>query len=793
MKQNYADVILPLPLEGTFTYAIPASLDAKVKVGMRVLVPLGRSKTYTAVVTRIHDQRPQIMQKDGSMAEVKDVADVLDDRPMLLDSQLKLWHWIADYYMCPLGEVYKAALPSGLKQEDGYRPKTETYVRLTPTYRTEAALHAALNMLMRAPRQQEVFTTFLALSNYDSIEGDTLPDEPREVTREELTNVSKCQSTHIKQLIDRGFLETYDVEVGRLNTTGEPHPERIKPLTEAQQRAYDQLLPMLNLHGGDAQTAPTAAPPSPTADSKTKTSTAPPPVLLHGVTGSGKTEVYIHLIQKAIDEGRQVLYLVPEIALTVQIMKRLHRVFGDRLGIYHSRYSDAERVEIWQKQLSDKPYDVILGARSAVLLPFTRLGLVIIDEEHEQSFKQQDPAPRYHARSVAIMMAHRANASVLLGTATPSAETYHNAVTGKYKLVQLTERYQGMQLPEIKVVDMREAMRRKRTNGPFSLELLSAIRQALGEGRQVILFQNRRGWAPQVECHDCGWTPKCENCDVTLTMHRTTNQLTCHYCGYTYSTPQQCPSCFCKDIRMKGYGTEKIEDLLQSIIPEARISRMDLDTTRTKNAYDRIISDFSNGASDILIGTQMVTKGLDFARVSVVGILSADTMLNYPDFRAYEHAYQMLAQVSGRAGRQGKQGLVILQTRQPDVPVIQQVVRNDFGGFYKSLEQERQLFSYPPATRLIYVYLRHQKDSVVETAAIEMGSRLRQIFGTRVLGPDKPAVARIKQLCIRKIMLKLEVGIDLAKVRQYLRLVRQQVLDSSHNATLQIVFDVDPA
>ena len=778
---KYTDVILPIPLEGTFTYAVPEEMEGMVRPGVRVSVVIGRSKQYTAMVASM----PTETLREGlDAAAVKPIVSVIDDSPMLLPHQLKLWQWMADYYMCPIGEVFKAALPSGLKQEDGYRPKTETYVRLAPSYRSEASLHVALNMLTRAPKQQEVFTTYLNLSGYDLIQGTLMPQDPRPVTREELTNVSKCQSQHVKQLLDRGFLEQYEVEVGRLNTSLEPHPERIKPLSEAQQQAKNEIdkafyltpSPLVEGRGGAVGGSVGAS----------------TPVLLHGVTGSGKTEIYIHLIQEAINRGEQVLYLLPEIALTVQIMQRLGNIFGSRMGIYHSRYSDAERVEIWQKQLSDNPYDIILGARSSVFLPFRKLGLVIIDEEHETSYKQQDPAPRYHARSTALVMARMLGAHVLMGTATPSAESYHNALTGKYRLVSLMERYQGMQLPEIQVVDVKEMQRRKMMNGPFSPQLLTAIRTALEENRQVILFQNRRGWAPMVECNMCGWSPKCENCDVTLTMHRTTNQLTCHYCGYTYKVPQKCPSCFETDIRVRGYGTEKIEDLLQTIFPEARISRMDLDTTRTKNGYERIISDFSNGRTNVLIGTQMVTKGLDFARVSVVGILSADTMLNYPDFRSYEHSFQMLSQVAGRAGRKGKRGLVILQTRQADLPVIEQVRNNDFKSFFSDLCEEREFFRYPPYARIINIYLRHAKDPVVEGAAIEMGSRLRQWFGKRVLGPDKPSVARVKQLHLRKIVLKLEVGINLPKVRQVLREVRSQVLSSKSHAAVQILFDVDP-
>jgi len=462
------------------------------------------------------------------------------------------------------------------------------------------------------------------------------------------------------------------------------------------------------------------------------------------------------------------------------------------LGIYHSKYSDAERVEIWQKQLSKNPYDVILGARSAVLLPFQQLGLVIVDEEHETSYKQQDPAPRYHARSAAIMLAQQQDAKVVLGTATPSMESYHNAQTGKYGLVELTERYKGIELPEIQVVDIADLQHRKMMAGPFSPLLLTKVREALGRGEQAILFQNRRGFAPMIECRQCGWVPRCQHCDVSLTLHRQLNQLTCHYCGYTYRVPTECPCCGSTDLRTKGYGTEKIEEQVREVFPEARVARMDLDTTRTRNAYERIITDFSAGRTNILIGTQMISKGLDFDKVSVVGILNADTMLNYPDFRAYEHAFMMMAQVSGRAGRKGRRGLVILQTKQKDLPVIQQVVRNDYTSLYKSLAAERQAFHYPPYYHLVYVFMKHSHDDVVNTAGIEMGSRLRQWFGERVLGPDKPSVAKVKSQNIRKLVLKLENGIDMKRVREYLLLAQSQMLADKRYASLQIYYDADP-
>jgi len=743
-------------------------MQSGVQVGVRVLVPFGRNKTYLGIVARLHDEKPQGY-------EVKEISQVMDTEPIVTPQQLRLWQWIADYYLSPIGDVYKAALPAGLKAEDGYRPKTETYIRLTPAYQNEAALHVALNILGRAPKQLEAFIAYLELSGWDQVEemsneklemrNGQQGGDISEITREELLNASHASATTLQQLEKRGMLETYEVEVGRLNHGGAYHPELIKQLNTAQQEAYNQvLLSMMKK----------------------------PVTLLHGVTSSGKTEIYIHLIRQALERKEQVLYLLPEIALTVQMMQRLQRVFGNRLGIYHSKYSDAERVEIWQKQLSQNPYDVILGARSAVLLPFQRLGLVIVDEEHETSYKQQDPAPRYHARSVAIVLAQMYKARTLLGTATPSLESYHNAKTGKYGLVELKERYQGIELPEIQVVDIADLQHRKMMAGPFSPLLLNKVREALERGEQAILFQNRRGFAPLIECKQCGWVPHCQHCDVSLTYHRQMNQLTCHYCGYTYRVPTECPCCGSTELKTRGFGTEKIEEQVREVFPEARVARMDLDTTRTRNAYERIIMDFGAGRTNILIGTQMISKGLDFDKVSVVGILNADSMLNYPDFRAYEHAFMMMAQVSGRAGRKGKRGLVILQTKSKDVPVIQQVVRNDYAALYKDLIAERQAFHYPPYYHLVYVYLKHRYDDVVNTASIELGSRLRQWFPGRVLGPDKPAVAKVKSQNIRKLVLKLENGIDMKKVREYLLMAQSQMLTDKRYSSLQIYYDVDP-
>ena len=754
----YVEVTLPLPLDGTFTYSVPDTLAPQVRMGVRVVVPLGRSKTYTAMAVRTHNDKPEF--------DTRDIIQVVDDSPVLPERQLRLWQWISTYYMCALGDVFKAALPAGLKAEDGYRPKTVRCVTLPSNLRTEHSLHIAMTALSRALKQQQTFCKYLELSHWDQIDGETPPEHIQEVACDELQNAANASDAILRQLTSRRFLEVYHREVGRIGGGGEYSPENIQPLSEAQQDAMNKI--GVQFMGKNV-------------------------VLLHGVTSSGKTEIYIHLIQKAIDEGRQVLYLLPEIALTVQMTRRLQRVFGSRLGIYHSRYSDAERVEIWKKQLSDEPYDVILGARSAVFLPFSRLGLVIVDEEHETSFKQQDPAPRYHARSAAIMLARMYDgAKVLLGTATPSMESYNNALTGKYGYVSLTTRYKDVALPDIHVVDIKDLYRRKMMRGPFSPELLDAMRAALKQHKQVILFQNRRGFAPMVECKVCGWVPKCKNCDVSLTYHRSMNVLTCHYCGYTYAVPHQCPNCESTELMGRGYGTEKIEDRVRELFPDARIARMDLDTTRSAGAYQRIIGDFSSGRTDILIGTQMISKGLDFSGVTVVGILNADTMLNYPDFRAYEHAYMMLTQVSGRAGRRGERGLVILQTKSPDMPVIQQVVSGDFKTFASDLMDERRMFHYPPFYHLVYVYLRYRNEAVVESAAIEMASRLRQQFGERVLGPDKPAVARVKTESIRKIVVKLELGIDLALARRCMSASRTALLQDKRYAAMSVFFDVDP-
>lgn len=762
----YANIVLPVPLDAQFSYIVPDALADKVQVGMRVVVPFGKTKTYVGIVSLYPAPEPaNSVDEKGKKITFKEILSIFEPTPILVPEQLKLWQWMSNYYMTPIGDVYKAAFPSGLKTEDKYKPRTELYITLSDIYKNNEALNLLLNAFGRAKKQQEVLMTYLQLAGVDTINSLNSDSLLREVTREELLNEAHCSLSIIHALVERKVLRTYEKEVGRLQTGIATHYEKIKPLNEAQTDAYNHLLLQMMQH---------------------------PVTLLHGVTSSGKTEIYIHLIQKAIEEHKQVLYLVPEIALTVQMTSRLQAVFGDKLGIYHSKYSDAERVEIWKKQLSNHPYDVILGARSAVFLPFQQLGLVIVDEEHEQSFKQQDPAPRYHARSAAIILANMYKAKVLLGTATPSIETYFNAKNGKFGFVELSRRYKDIQLPQVEIVDIKDLRRRKMMKGPFSPRLLSAVREALEHGQQAILFQNRRGFAPMVECKQCGWVPKCPNCDVSLTLHKNMNSLSCHYCGYTYKVPTACPCCEGTDIRGRGYGTEKIEDEISSLLPEAKIARMDLDTTRTHNAYDRIINEFSEGKTNLLIGTQMITKGLDFDKVSVVGILDADSMLNYPDFRAYEQAFMMMCQVSGRAGRKGKQGLVILQTKNQELPIIQQVVHNDYQNFYRNVLEERKDFHYPPFYRLIYVYLKHREEKVVESAGYELGSRLREVLENRVLGPDKPAVARVKTLNIRKIVLKLENGIDMTRAKQVLRQVQAAMSKDKRYGALVVYYDVDP-
>ena len=775
----YVDVIVPLPIAGQYTYSLPDEMVGRVLVGCRVVVPFGRKKYYTGLVTRIHEDAPEGY-------ETKEVAELLDEHPILFERQYRFWKWLSEYYLCTLGDVYKAALPSGMKLESetlvvynpefvatgplpekeqrildvlsldteqcitqleknsgirqllpviqsllekgaicvkeelkrSYKPKVETRIRLTEGMRSEEMLRKQLDLLARAPKQLAVLMKYLELSAW-SAPGNL----PKEVTRKQLLETAGVSAAVVNGLVEKRVLETYTAEVGRL-IREDRDLQALHTLSEAQEVAFRQIL--TTFHTKNV-------------------------CLLHGVTASGKTEIYIHLIQQVLSVGKQVLYLLPEIALTTQITERLKRVFGDKLGIYHSKFPDAERVEIWRKQLSEHDYDVILGVRSSVFLPFRRLGLV-----------------------------------------TPSIETYYNALQGKYGLVELTERHRQICLPRIEVVDIKELARKKRMTGPFSPMLLQQMREALERKEQVILFQNRRGFAPMIECHTCGWVPRCKNCDVSLTYHKGLNQLTCHYCGYTYQVPRSCPACGGVELKDRGFGTEKVEDDVKRIFPEVRVARMDLDTTRTRTAYETIIADFQAGRTDVLIGTQMVSKGLDFDRVSVVGILNADSLLNYPDFRSYERAFQLMAQVAGRAGRKNRQGLVILQTKSPDLPLIHQVVTNDYRQMYTEQLEERRLFNYPPFDRLVYVYLKHRKEEVVDQAASVLAGWLRSGMGEWILGPDKPPVGRIQQLFIKKIVVKIAQGTSMTKVRSYLLQLQHALVEDERFRSLVVYYDVDP-
>lgn len=825
---TFADILLPLALPGSFTYLLPAPMVGKVDVGYRVIVPLGKRKYYTGIVVRVYQREWE------KKMEYKSVAEVVDRTPLILPRQLDFWRWICSYYLCTPGEVMKAAMPSGLKLESetcvrknedfvetvpltdreqqllallspqegrkidelskalggvgllpavrrlveagavvveekmgrAFQPRTEVHVRLAPQYFGEAQLSALLDTLHRTPRQTELLLAYLDLSGYVSAQTLGNPALLKEVSRRELMRKVAGGEAALAALRRKGILEAYAFEVARLRTpVAQPGWEQ-RPLSEAQQRAADAILASFRQQEV---------------------------CLLHGVTSSGKTEIYIQLIQRELEAGRQVLYLVPEIALTTQLTTRLGRVFGNKMGVYHSKFPDAERVELWQRQLTDRSFPLILGVRSSLFLPFRRLGLVIVDEEHETSYKQQDPAPRYHARDAAIVLARQYGAKVLLGTATPALETYYNACRlGKYGYVPLTTRFGEVQLPEIVVEDVKELRRKKLMKTPFSPRLTEEVHKALEEGGQVILFHNRRGYAPVIECRTCGWTPHCSCCDVSLTLHQRINKLVCHYCGNAYELPRQCPNCGDTELRDIGYGTEKIEAAVAACFPEARIARMDLDTTRSRSAYENIIADFQAGKTNLLIGTQMVTKGLDFDKVRVVGILNADQMLSLPDFRAYERAYQMMSQVAGRAGRRGRRGLVILQTRQPQLPVVDQVVANDYEGMFNAQWVERDEFHYPPSVRIINIYLKHRDLRTCEAAALAYAQLLRPHFGDSLLGPDRPAVGRIQLLYIRKLMLKVEPKLPAQGVRRTLLAARSALLDTPAYKSVNLYFDVDP-
>ncbi|MGM0407521.1 MAG: replication restart helicase PriA, partial [Bacteroidota bacterium] len=818
----FADVILPLPLKQLFTYSIPDSMQNSIGIGKRVIVQFGKRKIYAAIVHSVHNNKP----KDY---KTKDIVSVLDENPIVNESQLKLWQWIANYYMCSLGEVFKASMPSGLKLEsetkviyhaenidpvkfnsteslildylektniasvndisnalnrkdalpviksllekkavileeklkESYKPKTEIFIGLHESVKTEKQLNETFDSLKNAPKQLDVLMRFIQLS------GKFMKKESAEVSKTVLIKESKSNHQTIKSLIKKNILTEYEQITSRLDHSASSTKE-IKQLSIAQQHAYDAI------HNEFEQKQV---------------------ALLHGVTSSGKTEIYIQLIKEQIEKGKQVLYLLPEIALTAQIINRLKTVFGNRVGIYHSKFNDGERVEVYQNVMSsntENNYDIILGVRSSLFLPFSNLGLIIVDEEHENTYKQYDPAPRYNARDSAIVLAQIHKAKVLLGTATPSIESYFNAISGKYGFVELITRFQDIKLPEIILTDTRRARKRKEMKSHFTPLLLENIEQSLERKEQIILFQNRRGFAPFLECETCGWIPYCTQCDVTMTYHKHKNELICHYCGYTIPSPKACKACGNTSMITRGFGTEKIEDDIKIFFPDAKVKRMDLDSTRSKFAYENIISGFEMGEIDILIGTQMVSKGLDFDNVGLVGILNADNMLNFPDFRAFERSYQLMAQVSGRAGRKNKQGKVIIQTSNPEHPILQFVLDNKFEEMYKSQMYDRKNYNYPPFCRLINISIKHKKADLVEKSSNQLAVNLKKIFGKRVLGPESPVISRIQNLYIKKILLKVERQRSFEKAKQLLdqQIIRLVTMDDFK--TIQISIDVDP-
>ncbi|MEE4177085.1 MAG: primosomal protein N' [Bacteroides sp.] len=824
----FADILLPLPLKGLFTYRVPQSLNEQIRVGQRAVVQFGSRKVYAGLVRNVHTQPPRDFQ-------AKYILSLLDDEPVVKEDQFLFWEWIANYYLCTLGEVMNAALPPAMKLsgetkillhpqadleteeisekefallqalknkkemslseasgiaglpkvlpllkgmiekgmivmqdslDDPWQPRTETLVKLTTEYAIEEKLKEVFDQTERkAPRQLELLISFIRLSR-------RYEPHPAEVLQKELTATVKGGPAALKALIGKGVFETYTQQVSHFS-----HQDAKKDMVvfnEHQEAAWKEINQSFQHHDI---------------------------TLLHGVTSSGKTEIYIKLIREYIEQGMQVLYLLPEIALTAQIINRLQRHFGDRAGVYHSRFSAGERIEVWNNLLLGGivshnkviRYDLVLGPRSAMFLPYSKLGLIIVDEEHEPSFKQHDPAPRYQARDAAIYLARMHGAKVLLGSATPSLETFFNAQTGKFGYVDLNHRHGGVKMPEIIVADLRQESRNRKMKSHFSSMLYESIQTALANKEQVILFQNRRGFSPRLECEACNWIPECKQCDVSLVYHKKINKLKCHYCGYTITQPSNCPVCNSTNLRLKGFGTEKIEEELPVFFPEATNSRMDLDTTRSKNAYSSIINDFEERRIDILVGTQMVSKGLDFNNVSVVGILNADNMLNFPDFRAHERAFQLMAQVSGRAGRDQKRGKVIIQTWNPQNTIIKQVVANDYESMYHTQIMERQRFHYPPFFRLIRVTVLHRDASVVNQAADELSQRLRKHFPKKVLGPEYPPVSRIRNQYMKNMMVKLERDAKLSASKDKLSEIVDFFLADPAFKRIRVILDVDPA
>lgn len=819
----YVDVILPLALPRLYTYSVSEEYAENVEVGKRVVVQFGKKKLYSAIIHKVHDQAPEKYR-------TKNILQVIDEHPIISQNQIRFWEWMAEYYMCTLGEVMKAALPSGLKMESEtlirknedqdfslseneeillrhlendkkvsiqdllstldlpnpmgvinslldkqaiainesiesiYKPKTETYICFHPSIKAEDDINKLFDDLKRAQAQQKLLLAFLSLASSDQSIIST------RISKKILIEKAQVSPSVLGAMIQKEIFREDFQQVSRIDDGNQTIQDEFE-LTSNQQKALDEIKESFK----SKQVA-----------------------LLHGITSSGKTELYIRLIAEEIEKGNQVLYLLPEIALTSQIINRLRRIFGGRVGVYHSKFSDSQRVEIYNGVLNDeqKPgqpvFDIILGVRSSLFLPFKRLGLIIIDEEHENTYKQYNPAPRYNARDSAIMLASMHNAKVLLGTATPSIESYFNARSGKYGLVDLNERYQGLQLPDVKVINTIDARKRKKMKSLFSDNLLLDIEKVLAKGEQVILFQNRRGFAPFIECDECAWVPKCEYCDVSLTYHKMNNQLVCHYCGYSIQSPSKCLACGSPSLQTKGFGTEKVEEELSIFFPNAQIERMDLDSTRSKFSYERIISEFESGKIDILIGTQMVTKGLDFDNVSLVGILNADNMLNFPDFRAYERSYQLMSQVSGRAGRKNRQGLVMIQTAQPKHPIIEMVVNTDYLGMYSTQLNERKAFKYPPYYRLINITLKHKDQSAVKSAADMLASGLKENLGNNVLGPESPPINRIQGMFIMNILVKMDRETSVSRIKGMINYFIEHLKQKQEYRALVISPDVDP-
>lgn len=820
----FAEVLLPVPIQGTFTYKIPAEMENSVKVGHRVIVPFGRKKFYTGIVAAISPLA-------SDEYEIKEIAMAIDTSPIIRHPQLKFWKWIADYYLCTPGEVFKGAVPAGLKIEsetfisvvpdfeesennrlseretvvmeklltgdkktsvdvlkkktgfanissivnsllekeavaisenlvERYHSRKETYVRLCAEKGDNDSLHKAFDAVRNGSKQETALLALIELSGFMRQGQESL----NEVTRTELLEKSGVTTTVLSAMDKKGIIEIYKKEISRFAYSGLVNGELPK-LTVPQETALGEIHKSWFEHDI---------------------------TLLHGVTSSGKTELYIHLIDYVLKQRRQVLYLVPEIALTTQLTGRLQKVFGDKVVIYHSKFSDNERVDIWKKLLNSSEPCVVIGARSSVFLPFSSLGLVIVDEEHEQAYKQQEPSPRYNARDAAIVLANMHGAKTLLGSATPAIETYYKAKSGRFGLVTLSERYEGARLPQIEIVDMSTARKKGEVQGIFSLHTRRLVNESLGRGEQAILFLNRRGYAPIARCKLCGYVPKCENCDVTLTYHRHSDKLICHYCGTPYAVPDVCPACKDPGIEVLGYGTERVEEEVESIFPDAKILRMDLDTTRSKDSYDNIIDDFSKGKAQILVGTQMVSKGLDFDNVSTVGVINADTLINFPDFRASERAFNMLEQVAGRAGRRKDDGKVTIQTYNPTHPIFPYLLAHDYKGFYNNEIAERNKYNYPPFVRVIYVYIKHKDAAAVSSISFEFASRLRNLFGNRVSGPDEPYVARVQTLYIRRIMLKVETNASISKVKALLRNVQIEMVNQKKMSGAILYYDVDP-